>query len=52
MTLYASILSLKRNDIQTLRVTDPYSVHRMVYSLFEDVRSAEQKANHTGSGIL
>ena len=52
MTLFASVLSLSRSDIQALRIRDPYSVHRVVYGLFEDVRSTEQKESHFQSGIL
>lgn len=52
MNLTASILSLDRAAIQALRVTDPYSLHRVVYSLYDDVRSAVQKAASEPSGIL
>ncbi len=52
MTLYASILVLNHSDIQALHIRDPYSIHRIVYSLFQDVRSPEEKEGHTGSGIL
>ena len=43
MTLFASRLSLQRSEIQALRMHDPYSVHRVVYSLFEDVRTEKEK---------
>jgi CRISPR system Cascade subunit CasE len=39
--MIASILSLDRNAMKQYRVTDPYSIHRVVYSLFpktEDTR--------------
>jgi CRISPR system Cascade subunit CasE len=49
--LYASVLQLSRLDCQALRVTDPYSVHRVVYSLFPDVRSAIEKQASDSSGI-
>ena len=39
MSLIASVLILSRRDIKALRITDPYSLHRVVYSLFEDIRS-------------
>lgn len=52
MTLYASILLLQRQDIQALRMTDPYSVHRVVYSLFENVRGTSVENQQTTSGIL
>lgn len=51
-TLYASVLHLDRHAIQALKITDPYSLHRVVYSLFEDVRSEEEKQGHTPSGIV
>lgn len=52
MNLVASILSLDRVAVQALRLTDPYSVHRIVYSLYPDVRSVAQKATGEPSGIL
>ncbi|EWH00587.1 type I-E CRISPR-associated protein Cas6/Cse3/CasE [Halomonas sp. BC04] len=51
-TLYASVLHLDRHAIQTLKITDSYSLHRVVYSLFEDVRSESDKQGHTPSGIV
>ncbi len=45
--LYASVLHLDRHSIQALKVTDPYSLHRVVYSLFDDVRSEASKQGHT-----
>lgn len=52
MSLIASVLELSRSDVKALRLTDPYALHRVVYSLFDDVRSdAEKGASHT-SGIL
>lgn len=50
--LYASVLHLDRHAIQTLKVTDPYSLHRVVYSLYENVRSEADKQGHTPSGIV
>ena len=52
MTMTASVLSLDRHAIKALRLTDLYSLHRVVYSLFEDVRSDEQKLESQSSGIL
>lgn len=51
-TLYASVLHLDRQAIQALKITDPYSLHRVVYSLFEDVRSESDKQGHVPSGIV
>lgn len=52
MSLIASVLHLDRQAVKALRITDPYSLHRVVYSLYEDVRSAEAKAASQASGIL
>lgn len=52
MNMIASVLELNRSDIQALRVTDTYSLHRVVYSLFEDIRTHEQKLDSAKSGIL
>lgn len=51
MTLYASVLRLNRAAVKALRVTDLYSLHRVVYGLFEDVRSEAQKQASVPSGI-
>jgi len=32
--MIASVLSLTRNDCEKLKITDPYSIHRVVYDLF------------------
>lgn len=50
--LTASILQLDRAAVKALRITDAYSLHRVVYSLFEDVRSDAQKNASEASGIL
>ncbi|TXH28490.1 MAG: type I-E CRISPR-associated protein Cas6/Cse3/CasE [Elusimicrobia bacterium] len=52
MNLIASVLRLDRAAVKALRITDPYSLHRVVYGLYPDVRSAEGKAGHQASGIL
>lgn len=52
MTLIASMLSLSRRDIKELRITDPYSLHRVVYSLFDDVRTKDEKQSSKASGFL
>lgn len=52
MSLTASVLHLDRAAIQALKVTDPYSVHRVVYGLYSDVRDEAAKAGSTASGIL
>lgn len=52
MTMIASVLHLDRRSVRALRITDAYSLHRVVYSLYEDVRDAEQKQASAASGIL
>lgn len=46
---YLSRYSLKLADIRALRLTDTYSLHRMVYSLFENVRGDDTQSHN---GIL
>ena len=52
MSLIASVLHLDRQASKALRVTDPYSLHRVVYSLYEGVRSTEGKSASQTSGTL
>ncbi|KAF0808016.1 hypothetical protein A6D6_00406 [Alcanivorax xiamenensis] len=52
MTMIASVLHLDRRAVKALRITDAYSLHRVVYSLYEDVRDTKQKQASTASGIL
>lgn len=52
MSLIASVLHLDRKASKALRITDPYSLHRVVYSLYEDVRTSEEKDASQPSGIL
>ncbi len=50
--MIASVLKLGPKDIKTLRVTDDYSLHRVVYSMFEDRRSEAEKNASVPSGFL
>lgn len=50
--MIAGALHLTREDIKALKITDSYSLHRVIYSLFEDVRTLEQKTGHEPSGFL
>jgi CRISPR system Cascade subunit CasE len=50
--MIASALHLSRSDVKTLKITDAYSLHRVVYSLFADIRTPEQKQTGASSGIL
>lgn len=52
MSYYASVLRLDRLAMRALKITDPYSIHRAVYSLFPDVRTDEEKASSVPSGFL
>lgn len=50
--MIAGVLSLNWQDVQKGRVTDDYSIHRLLYDLFEDKRSEEEKRSHCSSGFL
>lgn len=52
MSLIASVLHLDRAAVKALRITDPYSLHRVVYGLYPDVRDVSDKVGHVSSGIL
>jgi len=48
---YASVLRLSRNDVKVLKIRDAYSLHRVIFGLFEDRRSESEK-RLASSGIL
>lgn len=50
--MIASALHLNRADIKALKITDPYSIHRVIYDLFDDVRTEDEKNASVPSGIL
>lgn len=50
--MIASVLRLNRTQLKAEKITDLYSLHRVVYDLFEDVRSEEEKRAGRNSGIL
>jgi CRISPR system Cascade subunit CasE len=51
--MFASVLNLDRKAVKHLKIKDPYAIHRVVYSLFDDVRSSdEKKTGARGSGIV
>lgn len=52
MNMVASVLHLDRRAVKALRITDAYSLHRVVYSLYMDVRGEEEKQTSIPSGIL
>lgn len=43
MMSYLIFLEVGRRDLNRLAIKDVYSVHRLIYSLFDDVRSEDQK---------
>lgn len=49
---YASVLKLSRADVKTLQIKDAYALHKVVYGLFEDVRSDAEKKGSIASGII
>ncbi len=49
---YASVLRLSRADMKILNIKDAYALHKVVYGLFEDVRSDAEKQTSTPSGIV
>lgn len=52
MSMIASVLHLDRPAMNALRITDAYSLHRVIYSLYEDIRDPESKQASESSGIL
>ena len=50
--LYAAVLKLSRTDIKALKITDAYSLHRVIYDLYDDMRTEQQKQESHSSGIL
>ncbi|RMG40944.1 MAG: type I-E CRISPR-associated protein Cas6/Cse3/CasE [Candidatus Dadabacteria bacterium] len=52
MTMITSLLTLTKHDVQALKIKDPYSLHRVVYSLYEDVRNEDEKRGSKASGFL
>lgn len=52
MKLIASVLHLDRSAVRALKINNPYQLHKAVYSLFPDVRSAEEKQSSNPSGFL
>ncbi len=50
--MIASVLRLSRLDVAALEVIDAYSLHRVVYDLFDDVRNDDQKRSGVSSGVL
>lgn len=50
--IFVSQLILGRRDLKELKVTDDYSVHRVIYNFFVDQRDSEQKKMSESSGFL
>ena len=49
---YASVLQLSRADMNILKIKDAYALHKVVYGLFEDIRSDVEKQASAPSGIV
>jgi CRISPR system Cascade subunit CasE len=49
---FASVLRLSRADLNTLKIKDAYGLHRVVYGLFEETRSEDEKQASVPSGIV
>jgi len=45
-------LHLSRADVKALKITDAYSLHIAVYSLYDDIRTEDEKQKSVPSGIL
>jgi len=50
--MIASALHLSRADVKALKITDAYSLHIAVYSLYDDIRTEDEKQKSVPSGIL
>lgn len=50
--IVVSLLYLNRADIDSLGIRDTYSLHRIVYSLFDDIRNDQQKLESESCGFL
>lgn len=50
--MIASALHLSRADVKALGIKDTYSLHIAVYSLFDDIRTEDEKQKSIPSGIL
>ncbi|NOQ36536.1 MAG: type I-E CRISPR-associated protein Cas6/Cse3/CasE [Methylococcaceae bacterium] len=54
--MIASVLHLNRHDIKALKLnkleTFDYQLHKVVYQLYDDIRSEEQKRQSVPSGFL
>ncbi|SET13540.1 type I-E CRISPR-associated protein Cas6/Cse3/CasE [Thorsellia anophelis] len=49
--LYATALRLDRRAVRNLKIRDSYSLHRVVYDLFNDIRTESEKKTSVSSGI-
>ncbi len=50
--LFLTQLTLGFKDLRALKITDEYSIHRTIYSLFGDYRSDDEKSSSVKSGFL
>ncbi|MBX0311635.1 MAG: type I-E CRISPR-associated protein Cas6/Cse3/CasE [Sulfurihydrogenibium sp.] len=49
---FATVLTLSSQEIRALKIRDTYSLHKIVYSLFEKTRTDEGIVKGESSGIL
>jgi CRISPR system Cascade subunit CasE len=49
---FATVFTLSPQEIRALKIRDTYSLHKIVYSLFEKTRTDEDIAKGESSGIL
>jgi CRISPR system Cascade subunit CasE len=49
--IIAGIYHLSHKDMMVLKITDEYSIHRAMYSLFEDVRTEAEKNSSVSAGF-
>jgi CRISPR system Cascade subunit CasE len=50
--MIASVLHLSRFDVKALDTLNPYKLHTVIYGLFDDVRTEEEKQKSIPSGFL
>lgn len=50
--MIASVLHLSRFDVKALDTLNSYKLHKFIYSLFDDIRTEEEKQKSIPSGFL
>jgi len=49
---FASALELTKREQASLKITDDYSLHKLIYNLFDDIRTPEEKAQGKSRGFV